>query len=108
MKKRTKGGIFKNKGESLKSRNREKFEESDDSYNEGDFDIIEKAPDSNPQTNNAVQNLRQNPWFMLSYDEELLGEDLMAESDTDEEADDIQAMLQRSNTQTRTLFQGAS
>lgn len=45
--------------------------------------------DRNPLYNDAFNKLRSNPWFMLTYDENLVDEDLMAESESDEEVDEL-------------------
>lgn len=85
--KRGKGDLFANQGETIKSKAKGLAESRSTVDMDGDFEIAEKEADKNPEYTMATEQLRRNPWFMLTYDERLIGEDLMAESETDEEAD---------------------
>lgn len=73
MEKRTKGGTFGNDGDTLDRKTKRRFEITASSMmNEGDFEVKQDAPDPNPEFTAAYDNLRRNPYFLLTYDENLL------------------------------------
>ena len=105
---RKKGSTFGNKGEYL-DRKKKHFEITASSMQiEGDFDIIKDDDDNDaPEYQKAYDALRKNEYFLLTYDDDLT-KDMDNQESTDEEEDEIHAMLHRANTETLTLFKGAA
>lgn len=87
--KRTKGTMYVNDGETLSHANKRRFDiTSQTMMMENDFVVAEDDTDPNPEFTNAYDNLRRNPFFLLTYDQQLFQEDPMAESESDDEAEE--------------------
>lgn len=103
---RTKGSTNYNKTEFL-DRNKQRFELTQASMiNDGDFEEEGDAVDDNPCFTKALEQLQGKGCFFLTQNDKLIKDN--DESGSEDEAAKFKELIKIANTQTGTLFVGAT